>query len=70
MTERWFKFTAIGREDEYGFGTMEEALELGGSRCTPYLLDDAEVLELDLPNRQDELRIRDALAARRDALDP
>ncbi len=38
---------------------MEEALELGGSRCTPYLLDDAEALELDLPNRQDALRIRD-----------
>ncbi len=62
MNQRWFKFTSIGRKNLYGFGTMDEAVIYAKGHHTPYLLSDAEVAELDLANRGDAFRIKDALA--------
>lgn len=62
MTERWFKFIGIGCEDKFGFGTVDEAVELGAGDCTPYLLNGAEVEELGLVGCEALFRIRDALA--------
>ncbi|MEJ0094849.1 MAG: hypothetical protein WDN46_15910 [Methylocella sp.] len=62
MTEKWFKFTSVGRKDLYGFGTMDEAVIFAEGHHTPYLLSEAEVAELDLANRDDAFTIKDALA--------
>ncbi|MEJ0094829.1 MAG: hypothetical protein WDN46_15810 [Methylocella sp.] len=61
MTEKWFKFTSIGRKDLYGFGTIDEAVIFAEGHHTPYILSDPQVAELDLANRDDTFRIRDAL---------
>ena len=56
MRESWFKFIAIGHADQYGFGTMAEAvkfangvkLDRSASDFTPYLLSAKEVALHDL----------------------
>ncbi len=62
MTEKWFKFTSVGRKDLYGFGTLDEAVMYAEGHHTPYLLSDMQVAEFDLVNRDDAFKIKDALA--------
>lgn len=74
MVENWFKFTVIGYADEYGFGTVAEAVKFANavnadraaSHCTPYLLSAEAVACHGLGRRTDVFMLRDALRARLD----
>ena len=74
MHESWFKFTAIGHADWYGFGTVLEAvkfahgvkLDRSASDFTPYLLSAKEVALHDPGRRTDAFMLRDALRSRLD----
>jgi hypothetical protein len=74
MRESWFKFTAIGHADRYGFGTVAEAvkfanglkLDRSASDFTSHLLSAKEVALRDPGRRTDALMLRDALRSRLD----
>ncbi len=67
MLQKWFKFTAIGCKERYGFGTIAEAVEFAATvssdraapDCTPYLLSNKQVVALDLANRSDAFILRE-----------
>ena len=75
MRESWFKFTAIGHADRYGFGTVAEAVKFANGvnldrsasgDFTPYLLSAKEVALHDPGRRTDAFMLRDALRSRLD----
>jgi hypothetical protein len=76
MTRRWFKFISDGPEEEFGFGTEEEAFdyaailnsECDGEPCKPILLNEAQAAGLVVLVTPNTFVIADALAVMRDGL--
>ena len=77
MTRHWFKFSGVGPDEEFGFGTKEEAFEYaailnadcGGEECKPVLLNEAQSVGLIALVTPNTFVIGDALAVIRDGHD-
>ena len=76
-TRRWFKFSVFGPDEEFGFGTEEEAFEYAailnadcdGEPCKPILLNEAQAAGLVVLVTPNTFVISDALAVLRDGHD-
>jgi hypothetical protein len=77
MTRRGFKFSVFGTDEEFGFGTEEEAFEYAailnadcdGEECKPIPLNEAQAAGLVVQVTPKTFIISDALAGIQDGYD-
>ncbi len=66
MAGRWFKFCADGREDEFGFGEIDEAVAYAREKwALAQIVDLVEAARRRLDDDPDAFILKDALVALR-----